>query len=117
MNGSDRPTLGAIAKRMADALAHRGPNDEGVWVDETVGIALGHRRLSILDLSPEGHQPMFSADGRYAIVFNGEIYSFAAMRRELEATGVVRQWRGHSDTEILLAAILHWGVPGALKRA
>ncbi|MFM9882700.1 MAG: asparagine synthase (glutamine-hydrolyzing) [Burkholderiales bacterium] len=117
VDGSDRSTLAAVATRMADALAHRGPDDEGVWVDDAVGIALAHRRLSILDLSPEGHQPMLSADGRYAIVFNGEIYSFAAMRRELDATGVVRQWRGHSDTEILLAAILHWGLQGALERA
>ena len=117
IDGSDRSTLAAVAKRMADALAHRGPDDEGVWVDEMVGIALGHRRLSILDLSPEGHQPMLSANGRYAMVFNGEIYSFATMRRELEAAGVVRQWRGHSDTEIFLAAIVHWGLQGALERA
>ncbi|MBI3376493.1 MAG: asparagine synthase (glutamine-hydrolyzing) [Betaproteobacteria bacterium] len=115
--GGDRATLEMHATRMAGTLIHRGPDDSGVWVDGGAGIALGHRRLSIVDLSPEGHQPMLSADGRYVIAFNGEIYNYTQMRRELEAAGAAPAWRGHSDTEVLLAAILHWGVIGAFERA
>ncbi len=100
---------------MADCLAHRGPDDSGVWVDAAVGVALGHRRLSILDLSPLGHQPMYSASGRYVIVFNGEIYNYLELRHELEQLGNVT-WRGHSDTEIMLAAFEAWGVKAALQR-
>ena len=74
----------AVVTSMANALVHRGPDDGGVWVDDVAGIALGHRRLSILDLSPEGHQPMMSASGRYVIAFNGEIYNFNELRKELE---------------------------------
>ena len=77
----------SAAARMAWTLEHRGPDDSGVWVDAEAGIGLSHRRLSILDLSAEGHQPMFSADGRLAIIFNGEIYNFAALRGELESLG------------------------------
>ena len=100
--------------RMTDAITHRGPDDGGAWVDAETGIALGHRRLSILDLSPLGHQPMTSADGRFIIVFNGEIYNFQPLRIELEALG--HSWRGHSDTEIMLAAFLQWGVLEATRR-
>ena len=89
---------------MAAAMAYRGPDDSGAWVDPAVGLALAHRRLSILDLSPVGHQPMLSASGRYVIVFNGEIYNHLALRQELPGP-----WRGHSDTETLLAAIEAWG--------
>lgn len=99
---------------MTDAITHRGPDDGGAWVDAETGIALGHRRLSILDLSPLGHQPMTSADGRFIIVFNGEIYNFQPLRIELEALG--HSWRGHSDTEIMLAAFLQWGVLEATRR-
>ena len=106
--------MAAIARRMATALRHRGPEDEGVWVDETAGIAFGHRRLSIIDLSPAGHQPMHSASGRYVITFNGEIYNFKSLRAELDST--VAQWRGHSDTEVMLAGIETWGVEEALKK-
>jgi len=106
--------LQATVKRMADRLLHRGPDDEGAWVDAEHGIALGHRRLSILDLSPEGHQPMVSASGRYVVVFNGEIYNFAELRQALEALG--HRFRGHSDTEIMLAACEQWGVAPALVR-
>ncbi|HEX5580248.1 MAG TPA: asparagine synthase (glutamine-hydrolyzing) [Gemmatimonadaceae bacterium] len=106
---------GTIATRMSDALVHRGPDDMGIWCDEAAGLALAHRRLSILDLSPSGHQPMRSASGRWVIVFNGEIYNFLALRSELEAMGVA--FRGRSDTEVLLAAVERWGVHEAVRRA
>ncbi len=102
---------------MANALYHRGPDDVGLWADRAVGVALAHRRLSILDLSPAGHQPMLSACERYVIAFNGEIYNFAQIRNEIEASGAAPAWRGHSDTEILLAAIARWGLRGALERS
>src|ERR1700722_8048105 len=103
--------------RMSGSLLHRGPDDSGIWFDAIAGIGLSHRRLSILDLSPAGHQPMTSASGRYVIVFNGEIYNHADMRRDLEAGGSGLQWRGHSDTEILLAAFDNWGIEPSLKAA
>jgi asparagine synthase (glutamine-hydrolysing) len=106
----------ARVRSMTDALAHRGPDDAGAWIDASAGIALGHRRLSIIDLTPAGHQPMWSADGRLAIVFNGEVYNFAALRDELERDGAV-PWRGRSDTEILLEGISRWGLASALERA
>jgi asparagine synthase (glutamine-hydrolysing) len=98
---------------MAHSLQHRGPDDFGAWVDAASGIALGHRRLSILDLSPLGHQPMLSASGRYALSFNGEIYNFRALRGKLEALG--HTFRGHSDTEVMLACFSRWGVHQAVK--
>lgn len=106
--------LESIVTHMADALAHRGPDDCGAWIDAEVGIALGHRRLSIIDLSPEGHQPMPSASGRYIIAFNGEVYNFRGLRQELEGSG--GRFRGHSDTEVMLEAISRWGVEGAVRR-
>lgn len=106
-----------IAMRMSNAISHRGPDDDGVWVDKATGIALAHRRLSILDLSPAGHQPMVSTCERFVIVFNGEIYNHLDIRRELQQScGETVQWRGHSDTETLLAAIAAWGVELVLKR-
>jgi asparagine synthase (glutamine-hydrolysing) len=106
--------LAVIVRRMASSLRHRGPEDEGVWVDPASGVAFGHRRLSIIDLSPAGHQPMHSSCGRYAITFNGEIYNFKALRQELESIG--QAFRGHSDTEVMLAAIARWGVEAAVKK-
>ncbi|MGX9353171.1 asparagine synthase (glutamine-hydrolyzing) [Shimia sp. W99] len=102
---------------MTRSIQHRGPDAEGHWLDEEHGVALGHRRLSILDLSPTGAQPMKSPCGRYIIVFNGEIYNHRSMRHNLEqgAPGIV--WRGHSDTETLLVAVAEWGVERALKES
>lgn len=102
---------------MVRTLCHRGPNDEGLWLDETSGIALGHRRLAVIDLSPQGRQPMHSDEGRYVIAFNGEIYNFREMRLELDREGKAPPWRGRSDTEVLLAAISCWGLKKALQRS
>ncbi len=113
--GTDHSTLVSIATSMANNLIHRGPDDAGAWVDSTCGIALAHRRLSIVDLSPAGHQPMRSADGRYVISYNGEIYNFAELRKSLEETGDAPAWRGHSDTEVLLATIAARGLDRALN--
>lgn len=95
------------------AIRHRGPDDEGVWAEENV--LLGHRRLSIVDLSPAGHQPMASANGRYVITFNGEIYNYPALRAELEAEGA-HAWRGQSDTEVLIELIVRRGIEAALAK-
>lgn len=105
-------------QKMGEAIRHRGPDDSGVWHDESGQIALVHQRLSILDLSPAGHQPMASPSGRYVIAFNGEIYNHLALRSELEKIAPpVGGWRGHSDTETLLAGIEAWGLEATLKRA
>jgi asparagine synthase (glutamine-hydrolysing) len=115
-NGTDDATARTVASRMADTLAHRGPDGAGVWADPPAGIALGHRRLAILDLSDAGDQPMLSASGRYAISYNGEAYNHLALRRELETAGTAPKWRGHSDTETLLACIECWGFETTLAR-
>ncbi|MDO8777395.1 MAG: asparagine synthetase B, partial [Burkholderiaceae bacterium] len=109
--------LESVVTRMALAIKQRGPDDAGAWADSQAGIALGHRRLSIVDLSPAGHQPMPSACGRYVLAFNGEVYNHLAMRAELEAVGLTQSWRGHSDTETLLAGFAVWGVAATLQRA
>src|SRR5215210_3805327 len=88
--------LESSVRLMTDAIPHRGPDDDGYWLERKAGVALGHRRLSIIDLSPEGHQPMVSESGRYVLSFNGEIYNFRELRKEL----VDYSWRGHSDTEV-----------------
>lgn len=106
--------LTARADAMAQQLAHRGPDDEGAWCDPEVGVGLGFRRLAIVDLSPNGHQPMHAVSGRYVIVFNGEVYNFSALRDELVPRGW--QFRGGSDTEVILAAVEEWGVHEAVRR-
>jgi asparagine synthase (glutamine-hydrolysing) len=111
--GSREP-LERNATAMADSIAHRGPDDHGLWSDADAGIALTHRRLSIVDLSPAGHQPMTSADGRFVVTFNGEIYNFQELRPDLEARGI--QFRGHSDTEVMLEAFAAYGIAATVKR-
>lgn len=113
--GGEKAALVSLVQKMSACLTHRGPDDSGVWVDEGAGLGLGHRRLSILDLSPMGHQPMASRCGRYTITFNGEIYNYLDLRAEIEASGAAH-WRGHSDTEVILAAISRWGVGPTLER-
>ncbi|MGJ5178146.1 asparagine synthase (glutamine-hydrolyzing) [Bradyrhizobium oligotrophicum] len=114
--GADEGRLIGTVERMTAALAHRGPDASGVWTRAELGMALGQRRLAILDLSEAGAQPMHSACGRYSITFNGEIYNHLDIRAELEACGGAPNWRGHSDTETLLAAVRQWGVAPALQR-
>ena len=108
---ADRSADAAVLTRMAQSIAHRGPDDSGLYLDHQVGF--GFRRLSILDLSPTGHQPMCSEDGQFVIVFNGEIYNYVELREELRAAGYC--FRSTSDTEVLLAAYRHWG-PECLTR-
>lgn len=114
LTSGSREQLERTAQAMADSLAHRGPDDQGLWSDPEAGIALSHRRLSIVDLSPAGHQPMTSADGRFVITFNGEIYNFQDLRSELEAGGV--KFRSHSDTEVMLEAFAAYGIVATVKR-
>ena len=101
-----------VLRRMGQAIAHRGPDDTGTFHDPATGIGLSFRRLSIVDLSPAGHQPMVSASGRYWIIFNGEVYNWRAIRDEIGA----HPWRGHSDTEVMLEAIPRWGLEAAVTR-
>ena len=114
-NNSPITQLQEIITKMTLQLTHRGPDDSGSWIDENRGIALGHRRLSIIDLSPAGHQPMLSFCGRYVCVYNGEIYNFIELKKELEKTGVPI-WRGHSDTEVMLAGFSVWGIEATIPR-
>lgn len=105
------PSLRSQAETLVETLAHRGPDDRGIWTDPACGIALGHRRLAVIDTSPQGHQPMTSASGRFVIAYNGEIYNFQQLRKQLDGP-----WRGSSDTEVLLGAFERWDVLPALKR-
>ena len=109
----DQP-LAQVAQTMAYTLTHRGPDDSGAWADEAAGIALGHRRLSIIDLSAAGHQPMLSANGRFVVSYNGEIYNHGDLRKELEAQGAA--FRGHSDTEVIVEGFARWGIAETLAR-
>lgn len=108
--------LRRIVADMAGAVIHRGPDDAGEWVDAEAGVGFGFRRLAIIDLSPAGHQPMHSASDRYVIIFNGEVYNFEDIRGELIQRGLAPEFRGHSDTEVLLAAIDAWGIEAAVQR-
>jgi asparagine synthase (glutamine-hydrolysing) len=114
-SGDLRSDVAAVA--MSTAIATRGPDGEGVWLDPDGGLALAHRRLSVIDLSEAGKQPMVSPSGALVIAFNGEIYNFGELRSDLERDGAISSWRGHSDTEVLLAAVEIWGVEEALHRA
>lgn len=106
-----------VIETMRDRLTHRGPDDHGIWTDAGNGLAFGFRRLSIIDLSLAGHQPMISGDGRYALMLNGEIYNFAELRNDIDAARGGHPWRGHSDTEVLVESIGEWGLERALQRA
>src|SRR3954469_9526931 len=110
--GYDR--LRSVALKMNDSLRHRGPDSSGEWVSSDLSLAIGHRRLAIVDLSPAGHQPMLTPDGRFVLSYNGEIYNHATVREQLSALGW--SFRGHSDTETLLYAIATWGVAAAIQR-
>jgi asparagine synthase (glutamine-hydrolysing) len=112
--GTPADRLVATVRRMAHSLRHRGPDDEGAWIEAEAGVALGHRRLSILDLSPAGHQPMESKNGRYVLSYNGEVYNFSELRSELEGKGVV--FRSDCDTEVIVEAIATWGITATLPR-
>ncbi|RIL11937.1 MAG: asparagine synthase (glutamine-hydrolyzing) [Proteobacteria bacterium] len=106
--------LGKIVEKLASCLAHRGPDEKNTWIDRDTGIAFGHRRLSIVELSSLGSQPMISASGRFVITYNGEIYNFQALRKELEGLG--SKFRGGSDTEVMLAAFEEWGIEQGCKK-
>jgi len=112
--GWRREELDACLRQMCNAIAHRGPDGSGYWIDAAAGAALGHRRLAILDLSPAGHQPMVSPNGRWVVCFNGELYNHDEVRAQLEQQGY--RFRGHSDTETLVAACQQWGLAESLPR-
>jgi len=111
INFDGAPVSPVILKAMTDAIAHRGPDGEGQWIEANIG--LGHRRLAIIDLSPAGHQPMMTMDNRYVLSYNGEIYNFKELRIELEAFGY--RFRSQTDTEVVMAAIAQWGEKALLR--
>lgn len=117
-SGEDAPfEMEKIIANMTDKLEHRGPDDRGTWLDHKHSIALGHRRLAIVDVSSSGHQPMTSASSRYVIALNGEVYNHSELRNELDRINPNSQWNGHSDTETLLAGIEAWGIEKTLSKA
>src|SRR6187551_71461 len=109
-----RQQIRLAAELMNSSLQHRGPDDDGVWTDDDAPVALAHRRLSIVDLSPAGHQPMVSSDDRFVMTYNGEVYNHEELRPELVARGV--RFRGHSDTEVMLEAFSAFGIETTMKR-
>ena len=111
---TDSAQLTQQVQTMADSIRHRGPDDSGCWVDASAGIAFGFRRLSILDLTSAGHQPMLSPTGRHTVMFNGEIYNHRELRQQLSAAG--HTFRGHGDTEVLCAGFDEWGIEPTLRR-
>lgn len=113
-SGDENEALTSTLTSMIDPIRHRGPDDQGVWVDENTALGLGFRRLAILDLTPAGHQPMVSATGRWVMVFNGEVYNYRELRAELSQKGAA--FRGESDTEVILAAVEQWGVESAVTK-
>ena len=113
---ADAAVVSELVTRMRDRITHRGPDDAGLWIDQANGAALGFRRLSIIDVSSAGHQPMLSHNDRFAVIMNGEIYNFLDIKREIETVSGSRNWRGHSDTEILVEAIALWGFEAAIRR-
>lgn len=115
-NVTPKDELGRVAVAMANTLTSRGPDGSGVWTDQTAGVAMSHRRLAIIDLSANGSQPMVSTCDRFIVAFNGEVYNFQDIRRELEKDATAPIWRGHSDTEVVLAAVTRWGFVDTLKR-
>lgn len=114
-NPSSNIDIRGCITQMNDALYHRGPDAGDSWLDDTMGLALGHRRLAILELSPAGAQPMHSTCGRYAVVFNGEIYNHLQLRKQLNQEGFLLEWKGHSDTETMLACFVAWGIERTLQ--
>ena len=111
VNFDNSPVSPVVLKKMTDIIEHRGPDGEGHWIEG--GVGLGHRRLSIIDLSPAGHQPMISSDNRFALTYNGEIYNFRELRAELEAKGY--WFRSQSDSEVVLHSLAEWGSDALLK--
>ena len=111
---TQRLSLGPLAVRMSDTLEHRGPDDQGVWCDQDAGIALSHRRLAIIDCSPAGHQPMISASGCFVLSYNGEIYNYSDIAKELIKAG--HHIKGGADTAVLLEACAAWGVEKTLQK-
>jgi asparagine synthase (glutamine-hydrolysing) len=112
----DQTAIADCITQITATLAHRGPDASDIWVDRATGVAFGHRRLSVLDLTAAGAQPMHSDCGRFTVTFNGEIYNHLDIRSQLEAAGAAPNWRGHSDTETLLYAVRCWGIEDALQR-
>ena len=115
-NATTSTNVDQILSRMSSAIKERGPDDFGFWSDVSAGVGMAHRRLSIIDLSPAGHQPMASQSGRYILVFNGEIYNHLNLRKILEAQQCTVNWRGHSDTETLLAGFDVWGIQATIEK-
>lgn len=114
-NPSSNIDIRSCITQMNDALYHRGPDAGDSWLDDNIGLALGHRRLAILELSPAGAQPMHSTCGRYVVVFNGEIYNHLQLRKQLNQEGFLIEWKGHSDTETMLACFVAWGIERTLQ--